>query len=52
MAALSWASMEVPAWSRIWFFVKVVISAAISASRMTESAAVTFSIVVDKLAEA
>jgi len=38
-AILAWASMAVPAWSRIWFLVKLVISWAISTSRMTDSAA-------------
>ena len=38
-AMFAWASMAVPAWSRIWFLVNVVISEAISTSRMTDSAA-------------
>ncbi len=51
-AAFAWASMAVPAWSRIWFLVNAVISLAISVSRMVDSADCTFSMVVARLAEA
>lgn len=47
----AWASMAVPACIRIWLLVKEVISAAISTSRITDSAACTFSMVVARLAE-
>src|SRR5690606_7557691 len=38
-AAFAWASIAVPACCRIWFFVKVDISCAMSASRIVDSAA-------------
>ena len=51
-AIFAWASIAVPAWSKIWFLVKVVISEAMSTSRMTDSADWTFSIVVARFAAA
>src|SRR3954447_479651 len=46
---LAWASIAVPAWVRTWVRVKFVISAAMSVSRMRDSDAVVFSIVVFRL---
>ena len=49
-ARFAWANMAVPACSRIWFLVKEVISDAISASRMTDSAAWVFSTLLARFA--
>ena len=46
---LAWASIAVPAWVRTWVRVKLVISDAMSVSRMRDSEAVVFSIVVFRL---
>ena len=40
---LAWASIEVPAWLRIWLRVKFAISRAMSVSRIRDSEAVRFS---------
>src|SRR4051812_33082088 len=41
---LAWASIAVPAWTRIWLLENLVISEAMSVSRIREFAAVVFSI--------
>ena len=43
---MAWPSMAVPAWVRIWLRVKVVISSAMSVSRIRDSDAARFSVVV------
>ena len=48
-AWLAWASIAVPAWVRIWARVKLVISEAMSVSRIRLSDAVTFSIATLRL---
>ena len=49
-AEFAWASMAVPAWSRIWSLVKLTISDAMSVSRMRLSEAERFSVVTCRLA--
>src|SRR4051794_24643748 len=46
---LAWASIEVPAWVRTWARVKLVISDAMSVSRIRDSEAVVFSMAVFRL---
>src|SRR3954453_18909230 len=46
---LAWASIDVPAWVRTWLRVKLVISWAMSVSRIRDSDAVRFSAVVFRL---
>ena len=48
-AWLAWASMAVPAWVRIWVRVKLVISWAMSVSRIRVSDAVMFSMATFRL---
>src|SRR4051794_21534689 len=47
---LAWASIAVPAWVRTWVRVKLVISCAMSVSRIRDSDAVRFSAVTFRLA--
>ena len=51
-AMFAWASMAVPACIRIWLLVKDDISMAMSTSRMVDSAADVFSMVVARFAAA